>query len=130
MHNDPPEGIMAVPLDHKYCHWQATIKGPKGSPYEGGLFYLYIQVPYRYYLFYYIIYCIYLLIMFFYSYPLEPPVVRFLTKILHPNVSRHGDVGIDSIHHNWSLVLTISKVLISIQSLLTDPYVNVNKILI
>lgn len=54
-----------------------------------------------------------------------PPVVRFLTKILHPNVSRHGDVGIDSIHHNWSLALTISKVLISVQSLLTDPYCQV-----
>lgn len=51
--------------------------------------------------------------------------MRFLTKILHPNVSRHGDVGIDSIHHNWSLALTISKVLISVQSLLTDPYCQV-----
>ncbi|XP_076760608.1 modifier of rpr and grim, ubiquitously expressed [Xylocopa sonorina] len=102
---DPPEGIEATPLDQMCCHWQATITGPVGSPYEGGLFYLYLQVP-----------C---------SYPLYPPIVRFLTKILHPNVSRHGDVGIDSIHHNWSLALTISKVLISVQSLLTDPYCQV-----
>ncbi|KAF2366910.1 Ubiquitin-conjugating enzyme E2 [Trinorchestia longiramus] len=58
-------------------------------------------------------------------YPLGPPVVRFLTKIFHPNVSCHGDIGIDSIQHNWSLALTISKVLISIQSLLTDPYTKV-----
>lgn len=103
---DPPEGIEAMPLDHMCCHWQATITGPVGSPYEGGLFYLYLQVPF--------------------SYPMCPPVVRFLTKILHPNVSRHGDVGIDSIHHNWSLALTISKVLISVQSLLTDPYCQVS----
>ncbi|XP_008545133.1 uncharacterized protein LOC103569550 isoform X2 [Microplitis demolitor] len=102
---DPPEGIEATPLDAMCCHWQATITGPIGSPYEGGLFYLYLQVPY--------------------SYPMCPPVVRFLTKILHPNVSRHGDVGIDSIQHNWSLALTISKVLISVQSLLTDPYCQV-----
>ncbi|KAK0096133.1 hypothetical protein PV326_006352 [Microctonus aethiopoides] len=102
---DPPEGIEATPLDAMCCHWQATITGPIGSPYEGGLFYLYLQVPY--------------------TYPMCPPVVRFLTKILHPNVSRHGDVGIDSIHHNWSLALTISKVLISVQSLLTDPYCQV-----
>ncbi|KAG6456527.1 hypothetical protein O3G_MSEX009782 [Manduca sexta] len=102
LRNDPPEGIAATPLDPKCCHWQASILGPVGSPYEGGIFYLYIQVPY--------------------SYPMSPPVVRFLTKILHPNVSRHGDVGIDSVHHNWSLALTLSKVLISIQSLLTDPY--------
>ncbi|XP_063982233.1 uncharacterized protein LOC135165150 [Diachasmimorpha longicaudata] len=102
---DPPEGIEATPLDSMHCHWQATITGPIGSPYEGGLFYLYLQVPH--------------------SYPMCPPVVRFLTKILHPNVSRHGDVGIDSIHHNWSLALTISKVLISVQSLLTDPFCQV-----
>ncbi|XP_049787443.1 uncharacterized protein LOC126190881 [Schistocerca cancellata] len=105
LRTDPPEGIEAIPLDQKCCHWQATITGPVGSPYEGGLFYLYLQVPY--------------------SYPMCPPVVRFLTKIFHPNVSRHGDVGIDSIQHNWSLALTISKVLISVQSLLTDPYCQV-----
>ncbi|XP_075981511.1 modifier of rpr and grim, ubiquitously expressed [Anticarsia gemmatalis] len=102
LRNDPPEGIAARPLDAKSCHWQASVTGPVGSPYEGGVFYLYIQVPY--------------------AYPMSPPVVRFLTRILHPNISRHGDVGIDSVHHNWSLALTISKVLISIQSLLTDPY--------
>lgn len=45
---DPPEGIKAVPLDIMCCHWQATITGPVGSPYEGGLFYLYLKVPLRY----------------------------------------------------------------------------------
>lgn len=105
MRNDPLDGIEAKPLESSCSHWQATIEGPAGSPYEGGLFFLYIQVPS--------------------SYPLDPPVVRFLTKIFHPNVSRHGDIGLDSIHHNWSLALTISKLLISIQSLLTDPYCDV-----
>ncbi|KAL4712592.1 hypothetical protein ACJJTC_007187 [Scirpophaga incertulas] len=105
LRNDPPEGISATPLDPKCCHWQASVTGPDGSPYEGGVFYLYIQVPY--------------------AYPMSPPVVRFLTRILHPNVSRHGDVGIDSVQHNWSLALTVSKVLISVQSLLTDPYTSV-----
>lgn len=60
-----------------------------------------------------------------FSYPMHPPVVRFLTKIIHPNVSRHGDVGIDIIQHNWSLALTISKLLLSVQSLLTDPFTQV-----
>jgi len=54
-----------------------------------------------------------------------PPSVRFLTKIVHPNVSRHGDVGIDIIQHNWSLAITISKLLLSLQSLLTDPFTEV-----
>ncbi|EFA11317.1 uncharacterized protein morgue [Tribolium castaneum] len=105
MRSDPLSGIDAFPLDAHCCHWQATIEGPAGSPYEGGLFFLYIQVPT--------------------TYPLDPPLVRFITKIFHPNVSRHGDIGIDSIHHNWSLALTLSKLLISIQSLLTDPFCDV-----
>ncbi|XP_060569349.1 uncharacterized protein LOC132727783 [Ruditapes philippinarum] len=103
--SDPPEGIRAEPLDRHCCHWQASITGPQGSPYEGGLFLLYLQIPD--------------------SYPMRPPKVQFITKIFHPNISRHGDVGLDSIHYNWSLALTISKVLISIQSLLTDPYCDV-----
>ncbi|KAK3600138.1 hypothetical protein CHS0354_011744 [Potamilus streckersoni] len=103
--SDPPEGIRAEPLDRHCCHWQASITGPQGSPYEGGLFLLYLQIPD--------------------SYPMRPPKVRFITKIFHPNISRHGDVGLDSIHYNWSLALTISKVLISIQSLLTDPFCHV-----
>ncbi|ELU14345.1 hypothetical protein CAPTEDRAFT_220586 [Capitella teleta] len=102
---DPPEGIQAIPLDRQRCHWQACITGPQGSPYQGGLFYLYVQIPN--------------------NYPMRPPVVRFITKIFHPNISWHGDVGLDSIQHNWSLALTLSKVLISIQSLLTDPYCHV-----
>lgn len=56
---------------------------------------------------------------------MSPPTVRFLTKIVHPNVSRHGDVGVDIIQHNWSLALTISKLLLSVQSLLTDPFTEV-----
>ncbi|XP_041376583.1 uncharacterized protein LOC121389041 [Gigantopelta aegis] len=103
--SDPPEGIQATPLDRHCCHWQASITGPQGSPYEGGIFLLYLQIPQ--------------------SYPMRPPKVRFITKMFHPNISRHGDVGLDSIHHNWSLALTISKVLVSIQSLLTDPYCSV-----
>lgn len=103
---DSPEGIKAQPLDSSYYHWQASITGPVGSPYEGGSFYLYLKVPF--------------------TYPFDPPEVRFLTRIFHPNVSRHGDIGIDSIQqHNWVSGLTIPKVLISIQSLLTDPYTDV-----
>ena len=100
---DAPEGVEARPLDSCNYHWQASIRGPVGSPYEGGVFYLYLKVPMLY--------------------PFRPPEVRFLTKIFHPNVNRHGDIGIDSIQQgNWVSGLTLTKVLISIQSLLTDPY--------
>lgn len=62
----------------------------------------------------------------YHRYPFYPPVVRFLTKIIHPNVSRHGDVGIDIIQHNWSYALSIYKVLLSVQSILTDPFTQVS----
>jgi len=44
---DPLEGIQAMPLDRHCSHWQACITGPRGSPYEGGLFFLYLQIPHR-----------------------------------------------------------------------------------
>ena len=47
LRTDPPEGIQAIPLDRHCCHWQASITGPQGSPYEGGLFFLYLQIPHR-----------------------------------------------------------------------------------
>lgn len=98
------DGVMGVPMD-KYGNWQGCILGPAGSPYEGGKFFIYLY--------------------FSEMYPFNPPTLRFVTKIFHPNVSRHGDVGLDTIQHNWSVSLTILKLLISVQSLLTDPYTDV-----
>ena len=102
---DPPEGIRACPVDDEYSNWQASIAGPPDSVYENGVFYLHLQLPR--------------------CYPMMPPRVRFLTRILHPNINRHGDVGIDCLRDNWSLALTIPKILVSLQSLLTDPYCHV-----
>ncbi|KAF5398576.1 Ubiquitin conjugating enzyme morgue [Paragonimus heterotremus] len=100
---DPPFGIRVIALDKEtYSHCLAGIEGPPQSPYQGGLFHVHVLVPD--------------------SYPIRPPVIRFLTRILHPNISFHGDVGMDCIQHNWSLALTLEKLLISVQSLLTDPY--------
>lgn len=103
---DPPEGIQARPLDNSLSYWQASIKGPPNCPYEGGLFFLHLEIPK--------------------SYPMRPPIPRFITKIFHPNISCHGDIGVDMLGQNWSLALTIPKVLVSIQSLLTDPYCHIS----
>lgn len=99
---DPPQGIRACPIDDEYSHWQASIEGPPDTVYADGIYYVHLELPR--------------------CYPMRPPLVRFLTRILHPNVSRHGNVGMDCLRHNWSLALTIPKILVSVQSLLTDPH--------
>eukprot|EP00544_Gedaniella_sp_CCMP2646_P006161 CAMPEP_0202502288 /NCGR_PEP_ID=MMETSP1361-20130828/38568_1 /ASSEMBLY_ACC=CAM_ASM_000849 /TAXON_ID=210615 /ORGANISM="Staurosira complex sp., Strain CCMP2646" /LENGTH=148 /DNA_ID=CAMNT_0049135275 /DNA_START=34 /DNA_END=480 /DNA_ORIENTATION=+ len=99
--NDPPSNCSAGPTGDDITKWQATIMGPGDSPYEGGIFFLDINFPN--------------------DYPFKPPKVKFTTKIYHCNVNNNGGICLDILKDNWSPALTISKVLLSICSLLTDP---------
>ena len=98
---NPPSYCSAGMINDDIHHWQATIMGPPDSPYEGGIFKLDIHFPM--------------------NYPFKPPKCNFITKIYHPNISAAGSICVDILKHNWSPALTISKVLLSICSLLTDP---------
>jgi len=98
---DPPDNCSAGPVDDDIFHWEGTIMGPTETVYEGGVFNLDIQFPK--------------------NYPFKPPKVRFITKIYHPNSNSGGFICLDIFKDNWSPALTISKVLLSICSLLTDP---------
>lgn len=66
LQKDPPVGIQAAPLDNNVMAWQAVILGPDDTPWEGGTFKLLLE--------------------FTEDYPNKPPVVRFLSKLFHPNV--------------------------------------------
>ena len=99
--NDPPLNCSGgLEADDMY-RWEGVIIGPSDSPYAGGVFKLRIIFPV--------------------DYPFKCPSVTFTTKIYHPNISSAGIICLDILKNQWSPALTISKVLLSICSLLTDP---------
>lgn len=100
---DPPSHVSAGPKGNSesLTFWEATIMGPSDSPYAGGVFNLDITFPQKY--------------------PFKPPIISFSTKIYHPNINRHGSICLDILNVKWSPAMSISKVLLSIVSLLTDP---------
>ena len=99
--SDPPSNCSAGIKNDDITNWEATIIGPSGSPYMGGVFKLDINFPN--------------------NYPFKPPKIKFITKILHPNINHNGSICLDILNKNWSPALTITKLLLSISSLLTDP---------
>lgn len=101
LQRDPPAQCSAGPVGEDLFHWQATIMGPNDSPYQGGVFFLTIHFPT--------------------DYPFKPPKVAFTTKIYHPNINSNGSICLDILRSQWSPALTVSKVLLSICSLLCDP---------
>jgi ubiquitin-conjugating enzyme (huntingtin interacting protein 2) len=65
---DDTSGIKAAPVTvGNLRHLKGSIPGPGGTPYEGGVFEIDIVIPKQY--------------------PFEPPKMKYMTKIWHPNIS-------------------------------------------
>lgn len=106
LQTDPPPGICAWPSnDNLLTRLEAQIEGPEGTVYAKGIFKLEIQVPERY--------------------PFEPPNVKFVTPIYHPNIDNGGRICLDILNlppkGAWAPSLNIATVLASIGLLLSDP---------
>ena len=88
-------------MEKNLTHWIGYIDGPDQTPFQGGRFHLIIDFPS--------------------NFPFEAPSMRFITPIYHPNISLKGEICLDILHSQWSPILTVRSLLISLCSLLSDP---------
>ncbi|KAF2735767.1 ubiquitin-conjugating enzyme [Polyplosphaeria fusca] len=97
----PTPGISAFPVDENMTSWAATIDGPADTPYAGLTFKLSME--------------------FATTYPYTAPTVLFKTPIYHPNVDFSGRICLDILKEKWAATMSVSSVLLSLQSLLGEP---------
>jgi len=72
----PPPGVACYPRSEgSLTQLEAVLQGPQGTVYEGGCFRVCLDIPARY--------------------PFEPPAVRFITPVYHPNIDVGGRVCLD-----------------------------------
>ena len=74
----------------KIFRWNVEIEGPPDSPYEGGTFALLVTFPR--------------------DYPFNPPIVKFETRIFHPNINLTGDVCLDTLSSQWAAGISMAQV--------------------
>uniref|UniRef100_G1LEK4 Ubiquitin-conjugating enzyme E2 Z n=1 Tax=Ailuropoda melanoleuca TaxID=9646 RepID=G1LEK4_AILME len=114
IYKEPPPGMFVVPDTVDMTKIHALITGPFDTPYEGGFFLFVFRCPP--------------------DYPIHPPRVKLMTTgnntvRFNPNFYRNGKVCLSILGTwtgpAWSPAQSISSVLISIQSLMTEnPYHN------
>ena len=102
INRSPPENCSAGPIDdNDFLMWEGKIFGPINTIYYGGIYTLKIKVPL--------------------DYPKVPPKMKFTTKMFHPNIDTEGHICLNLLGDDWNQTLTISKILLAICLLLTNP---------
>lgn len=95
------KGVSAFPDGDNLFKWIGTISGPLGTVYEGLEYRLVLDFPN--------------------GYPIVAPRIRFETTCFHPNVDENGNICLDILREKWSATYDVQSILLSIQSLLSDP---------
>ncbi|GIQ82145.1 hypothetical protein KIPB_003231 [Kipferlia bialata] len=100
-----------------FFRWCVILQGPADTPYEGGLFKAELTFPQ--------------------DFPDNPPKMRFISKMCHPNVYTDGTVCISILHDagddpystetadlRWRPIHTVRSILVSVLSLLAEPNID------
>lgn len=115
---NPLEGVIVQLVDDgNMFEWEVSIFGPPDTIYVGGYFKTRLEFPD--------------------SYPFEPPKMKFLEPIFHPNVYPTGEICISILHppgaddqsgelpeERWSPAQRVRTIVLSVISLLNEPNIS------
>lgn len=99
---EPLDGIKVTLNEEDITDVCAEITGPEQTPFEQGVFKVKLVLPS--------------------DYPTAPPKGFFLTKIFHPNISKAGEICVNTLKKDWSPTLGIGHVLQVVRCLLINPF--------
>lgn len=102
---EPPEGFtVSLPPNESIHTWHVTLQPPPSTPYHPGRFGIVLSLPT--------------------DYPFKPPVVKFSTRIYHPNVTNDslGNICLGLLKPDaWKPSTKIRAVLEALANLLEEP---------
>ena len=94
--------IDAEIIDNNFRYIKLKIKGPIGTPYEGGTFNFLVYMPPKY--------------------PSVPPIIRLTNKIYHPNIDGQGKICLNILKDDgWSPTISLKTLGLSLCGLLESP---------
>ncbi len=102
----PTVGVTARPQNDNMYIWHANLRGPDGTPYEGGVFHLVMVFPTKY--------------------PHEPPTITLSTPIPHPCVVGNTvkldmlDSSRKGVYEGWTSGYSVLSILLQLQSFLFE----------
>jgi ubiquitin-conjugating enzyme E2 G1 len=115
MNNDDLGASIGLVDDNDLFKWSVIFEGPEDTLYEGGYFKAEMKFPE--------------------DYPNNPPEMKFVSKMWHPNIYPDGKVCISILHppgtdamnaqekaeERWRPILGVEAILMSVISMLNDP---------
>lgn len=101
LRDDPHPLVEVFPGRENPGFWRLLVRGPEGSPYEGGTWLAYMDLPAEF--------------------PRLPPVVRFQTPIKHVNVSPYGKVCHSVLATGWTATTPLRRVIDCMYGMLLTP---------